>query len=215
MAKRVECPGKVLAKAIRIDGGKINVKLITLNFKRYILYLGTQPKHEGVGVDCKPSGVSSGSKRRHVWAQGWCDVVEKEINGIINDADVPRFQGGLRPFRRVIQDPFFTRFQTKVCGPVALYWEGHRPRWACLDWVDKGRSSGLPSLQMKHVEAPSGAGTGRAASGGLLCWGKRTLRRMSALHWHKLLPLQNAFRSIVSFYSHFKPVRLGGQVLFS
>lgn len=47
MAQRVEYPGKVLAKAIRIDGEKIIVKLITLNFKRYILYLGTQPKHEG------------------------------------------------------------------------------------------------------------------------------------------------------------------------
>lgn len=69
VAKRVEYPGKVLAKVIRVDGEKINVKLITLNFKRYILYLGTQPKHEG-GCDCKPSGVSSGSKRRHVWAQG-------------------------------------------------------------------------------------------------------------------------------------------------
>lgn len=47
VAKRVEYPGKVLAKVIRVDGEKINVKLITLNFKRYILYLGTQPKHEG------------------------------------------------------------------------------------------------------------------------------------------------------------------------
>lgn len=37
----------------------------------------------------------------------------------------------------------------------------------------------------------------------------------SALHWHELLPLQNGFRSIVSFYSHFKPVMLGGQLLFS
>lgn len=47
MWPRVGYLGKVFAKAIRIDGEKINVKLITLNFKRYILYLGTQPKHEG------------------------------------------------------------------------------------------------------------------------------------------------------------------------
>lgn len=47
MAKRVEYPGKILAKVIRLDGEKINVKFITLNFKRYILYLGTQPEHKG------------------------------------------------------------------------------------------------------------------------------------------------------------------------
>lgn len=47
MARRVEYSRRILAKVIRVDGEKINVKLITLNFKRYILYLGTQPKHQG------------------------------------------------------------------------------------------------------------------------------------------------------------------------
>ena len=47
-------------------------------------------------------------------AQEQCDIVENEINGISNDADVPRFQGGFEPLRRVIPDPFSSRFQTEM-----------------------------------------------------------------------------------------------------
>lgn len=43
---------------------------------------------------------------------------------------------------------FWQDFSRNVCGPVVLYWEGHKPRWACLDQVDKGRSAGPPSLQL-------------------------------------------------------------------
>ena len=46
-------------------------------------------------------------------AQEGCDIVENEINRIINDTDVTRFQEGLGPMRRVIPDPFWQDFRQK------------------------------------------------------------------------------------------------------
>lgn len=43
---------------------------------------------------------------------------------------------------------FWQDFSRNVCGPIVCYWEGHKPRWACLDQVDKDRSAGPPSLQV-------------------------------------------------------------------
>lgn len=62
--KRVKYPGKLLAKVIRIEGEKMNVKLIGINFKRCIRYMGTLSMR--VGVNCKLSSVRPGSRRRHM-----------------------------------------------------------------------------------------------------------------------------------------------------
>ena len=37
--------------------------------------------------------------------EGW-DIEGNEINGVINDTDIPRFQEGLGPIRRVTPDAF-------------------------------------------------------------------------------------------------------------
>ena len=62
-------------------------------------------------------------------------------------------------------------------GPVTLCWERHKPRWACLDQVGKGRSVELLSLQMNTYKCWVRWGQD-AVSWGLLPWGKRMLRRM-------------------------------------
>lgn len=49
----------------------------------------------------------------------------------------------------------------------------------------------------------------------MLSAGVCSLEARGCLHLYELFTFQNGFMSVTSFYSHFKPVRLGGQLLFS
>ena len=58
---------------------------------------------------CKP-----GIKEKACVAQEGCDIEENELTGVMNDTDVPRFQDGLGPSRRVTPDAFWARLQTEM-----------------------------------------------------------------------------------------------------
>lgn len=96
----------------------MNMKLITLNFKRHTLYLGTQPCHEG-WVWTHMLLYNPGSKRKHVGNRAWPRISvtlwKMKSVGLLMTQVHADFKEDIGLLRRVISSLVLARLQTEMC----------------------------------------------------------------------------------------------------
>lgn len=111
--------------------------------------------------------------------QEWCDIVEHEVNGIINDVDVPRFQG--RSFLIL----FWHTVRQQCVWSYSTQLGRHKPRWTCLEEIDQTQAC-KPSLPRVN--------TCKSCEGGLpvgICTGMSSLPFKMVWICYHFIPISN------------------------